>query len=206
MGKKSKCCHNSTTNCSSSKSCSSSISFSNSSSNCCNKYPKCNCICTPIYCPNPCSPYPCNPCNPCVPKPCNPCQPYLPCVPNVCPPQNCASYNSNVTTITSSTTTINLTVSSPSVNLYITSQNLTDLIINLPQISTLYNCNYKKMFVLSNMSNGSNITLNTLQGDIFAPNNSPTLNFTSGMTITIYAVYTGTVNYWIIQNSEYNPT
>ncbi len=206
MGKKSKCkskCDSS----SSSSSCDPCSSSSSTFGYCCNKFPKCKCEygvnkCTPIYYPNNCvGPNPCNP-RPCPPPyPCSPCPPPCPPFPPFpCPlPQNCSPYTSAVTTITQSSTTIPLAVNSPNVNVFATSAGLTTLAITLPAINTLNSCNYSKMFVLSNLSGGSSITVNTTSGDLLTNNNTSTFVLAAGSTITIYSVYTGTTNYWAVQ-------
>jgi hypothetical protein len=190
MGRKFKCDSSSNSSCDPCSSSSSAFVY------CCKKYPKCKCA--PIYYPNNCNPYPCNPCAPkyCPP---NPCAPFLPCPPYPCPPQNCSPYTSALTTITQSSTTVPLTSNSPNVNVYNVSPSLTGLALTLPAINTLTTCNYNKMFVLSNLSGGSTITLNTTSGDVFTNNNSTTFNLTAGSTVTIYAVYTGGTNYWAVQ-------
>lgn len=181
--------------CNSSFSCSSS---SSSSIGCCNKLQKCKC--TPIYYPN--NPYPCNTVQKYFP-PCPPCPPYPPFPPfPPCPPlsQNCLNYTSAVINVTS--TPITLTNTTPNINIFLT--NSSSGIIFLPAISSLNNCNYNKMFILSNTGSNSNtLTLNSASSaDIFT--NSTISPFTSIIidsysSITLYSVYTGGTNYWVVQ-------
>ena len=202
MGKKSKC-KSSCDPCSSSSSCDQCSSSSSSSTYgyCCNKFPKCKCEyvnkCAPIYYPNSyVGQYPCNPCPP------RPCPPLCPPFPPSCPPfsQNCSPYNSVVTTITSDST-VALVPTSPNVNVYVTTSTSLNIVVSLPAISSLTNCNFKKMFVLSNLSGGSSISINASGTDLLTKNSSSTFVLESGRSITLYAVYTGTntTNYWAVQ-------
>lgn len=209
MGRKSKCISSTSSSSSSScNPCSSSSSSSTSFVYCCKKYPKCKC--SPIYYPNKCDPYPCNPCLPksCPPYPCppNP-NPYpYPCPPNPypCPPNPCGPcppypypqntcgtpYTSNSNIITSDTT---LSSTSPNVNICNpVSSNIT---ITLPSIpSGLLCCRYNKMFVISNISSTNTVTISVASGDSL----TSSVSLSQGDSVTLYSVYISTGSYWIV--------
>ena len=161
--------------------------------------------CAPIYYPNNfVGPYPCGPFPPPCPPPCPP--PYLPPCPlprPPCPPnfQSCGTpYTSNPIIGTSSSILLNST--SPNVNIFnTTTQSIT---VTLPAITTLINCNYTKMFVITNLSGSSNtLTISTSSlSDIFTSTGTQTsAAINSGETVTLYAVYTSqnSTNYWVLQ-------
>lgn len=193
MGKN-KCCKKSSSfKCddSSSSSISCSINSSSTYGFCCSKYPKCRCVvnkCAPIYYPNNCvGQYPCP--QPCPPYPCPPL-----CPPS-CPPAQCGL---KFTTSGSTTSSTNLTATSPNVNIYSTIQT-----IQLPAISSLSCCGYTKMFILSNLSTSTGVlTLNTGtstsgQDSFIDGTNSSTISV--GQSLTIYSVYIpNATSYWVI--------
>jgi len=185
MGKN-KCCKKSSSfKCDDSSNSSTSCSSYSSSTYgfCCPKYPRCGCVvnkCAPIYYPNNCvGQYPCNP-----------------CPPYPCPPTQCGvKYNTSGST-TSST---NLTATSPNTNIYSTTQT-----IQLPAITSLSCCGYTKMFILSNLSTSTgSLTINTgtstFGQDLFTNNGSNTYTLSSGQTLTIYSVYVpNATSYWVV--------
>jgi hypothetical protein len=201
MGRKFKCDSTSSSNCNPCSSSSSSYVY------CCTKFPKCKCA--PIYYPNNCVPnqYPCNPCAPklCPPFPCatNPCGPQFPCATNPCgpsfscapnpygPPNSCGTpYTSNSSFIGITTTFI---ASTPNVNICNPTIGST-ITITLPAISTLSGCCYNKMFVISNIGDGT-VSISVASGD------SLTKLITSlgtGDSVTLYSVYNATGSYWIV--------
>lgn len=190
MGKKN-CCKKSSSSFRCDESTSSSTSCSSYSSStyghCCPKYPKCRCVvnkCAPIYYPNNCvGQYPCNPCPP------------TPCPPYPCPPAQCGL---KFTTSGSTTSSTNLTATSPNVNIYSTIQT-----IQLPAITSLSSCGYTKMFVLSNLSTSTgSLTINTgtsTYGQDLFINGTSTNTLATGLTITLYSVYVpNATSYWVI--------
>jgi len=196
MGRKFKC------DLSSSSSCDITSRSLSSVINCCNKYPKCKC--SPIYYPNKCSPYPCDPCKPncynpisCIPNiqgvyPAYPCPPPPnPCVP---PPNTCTpSYTVNTTINTSS---VALAVTSPTVNVF--NMSTESQIITLPSISSLSSCKYTKQFVIANQVGATNsFTIIQTSPDILT---SAPISLSAGQTVTLYAVYVpnGT-SFWVAQ-------
>ena len=199
MGKNKCCKKSSSSKCDDYSSSSTSCSLYSSSTYgfCCPKYPKCGCVvnkCAPIYYPNNCvGQYPCNPCppNPCPPYPCPP----YPCPPYPCPPTQCGV---KFTTSGSTTSSTNLTATSPNVNIYSTIQT-----IQLPAITSLSSCGYTKMFILSNLSTSTgSLTINTgtstFGQDLFTNNGTNTYTLTVGQTLTIYSVYVpNATSYWV---------
>ena len=196
MGRKFKCDFGTSSNCNPCSSSSSSMVY------CCKKYPKCKC--SPIYYPNNCNPYPCNPCAPkiCPPNPCGPCGPFPPYPPFPCPPPPCAPntcapfYTSNPTIGTSSTS---LAVTSPTVNLY--NMATSGQTITLPAISMLGTCNYTKQFVIGNQVTSSNtFAINPTSPDGFY--STPITALAAGQTVILYAVYvSGGTSFWIAVQS-----
>jgi len=201
MGKKTNCCKKKSSKhgCDdSSNSLTSDSSFSSSTYGfCCPKYPKCRCVvnkCAPIYYPNNCVgqyPYPqpitqsCPPFSPCPPFPCPPCPPFP------CPPTQCGlKYTSNNNIITSSST---LNVNSP--NVFICNPS-SDIILTLPQISSLSSCGYTKMFVISNISSTYTVTINPAAGDNLTNNTISVLG--EGDSITLYSVNVSGGAYWVV--------
>jgi hypothetical protein len=57
------------------------------------------------------------------------------------------------------------------------------------------------MFVISNLSGGVAITINAgINTDLFSSTGlSTSLSLADGSTITLYAVFTGGNNYWVVQ-------
>jgi len=214
MKNKSKC--ESSNSCSDMSSNMCSISSKSSSYKiCCKKYPKCKCSCVenkcaPIYYPNnyvgpyPCGPKPCEPREPCY--PCDPCYPIRPRCQPICPPacappypppypvQNCGT---PYTTSRSTTSLQHLNATSPNINIY--SQEFAN--ITLPSISSLVCCNYNKMFIISNIGNGS-ITVLSNNVDSFTTGTT-SLTIDSGFTVILYAVYIqNSTSYWTVTKSN----
>jgi len=193
MGKK-KCFSSSSSSCSCSKcisKCSSSSSSSSSScysstsssTKCCIRYPKCESkckyICSPSYYPNNIVAY-----NPCLP---NYCKPSPQCLP--------------LYTVNPNYNQLSLFATTPTVNLYINLSDSSGNII-LPPISTLNNCNYNKMFVLSNIvdqvytSNYLNVICAQNTTDKFS--SGQTLILSYGETITLYSTFVQNQGIWIV--------
>ena len=195
MGKKSKkYCSTS-----SSSSTSSSYDSSNTHGSCCKNYPSCKGFCSsssstykcaPIYYPNNCVSRPTYPYGQCPPGPCppGPCPPF-PCPPFPCPPTPQCNPAYTVNQIIGSQPS-QLSPTSPTVNIYTTGTTT----VLLPPIISLTNCNYTKMFVISNIGTGP-ITITTTSPDLLT-NNTGTLPINT--SITLYAVYIpGSTSYWV---------
>lgn len=183
--KKNKCCKKS-----------SSSDETTSYGYCCPKYPKCCCVKenhTPIYYPNNCKypcvtqcpPYPSRPPYLCPPQ-CSPCPPYTPFPPSQCE----TKYTSNNSIIVSSST---LSANSP--NIYICNPVNADIILTLPQISSLSSYSYTKMFVISNISPTYTVSINPTVGDTLT---QAPLILSQGDSATLYSVFMSSGSFWVV--------
>lgn len=192
MGKKTKCCKkdSSSFSCDSSSYSSSCCLSSSTYGYCCPKYPKCYCVkdkCAPIYYPNNCvGQYPCNPCKP-------PCLPL--CPPYPCPPSQCSPlYTSYPSVIPSSSLPFNIL---SNYTLFIVEPTESLGILNLPAISSLGNCNFNKMFVISNIGS-ENLILNPASSTTDKINGLTTINIEPNTTVNIYSSKINNTGYWCL--------
>lgn len=222
MGKKSKCCPKSSTSVSCCKSSSSSSSSSISSSSissfsscsssntygyCCPQYPKCKNKCAPIYYPNNyVGQYPCNPCNPpklCPPYPPNHCPPYPPnhcpsnstnyCPPN--PPNTCSPFYNTFTNILVPTSTTTTTLNN-AYTLFLVNPTGSGGIVELPTITSLANCCYKKMFIFTNISITNSFSLTPPSTSSDTINGLPSYLVSPQTSVTLYSSFVGGLGYW----------
>lgn len=177
----SKCSSSSSSSCYSSSS--SSCYSSSSSTKCCIRYPKCESkckyICSPSYYPNNIIAH-------------------NPCLPNYCkPPQQCLP----IYTVNPNFNQLSLYTTTPTVNLYVNLSDSSGNII-LPPIATLNNCNYNKIFVLSNIVdqvyNNNYLTVICAQNSTDKFSSGQALILSYGETITLYSTFVQNQGIWIV--------
>jgi hypothetical protein len=164
------------------KCCSSSSTSTSLSTSCSSKYSKCEdkckIKCYPTYYPNNCVGR----------SNCAPCLPIIP----IQPVQSSSTYTVNQTI---TTTSASLTPTSPNVNLF---NMTTGQTVYLPPISTLSGTNYIKMFVISNISASTTFQILASGSDILTVNNSTNYLLGTLNAITIYAVFIpNAISYWV---------